>query len=101
MSIPLSKLEKFFYVDKLIIHSLDLALYQASVVVDGKAQFITDDNGIFLRAHSLIEMQKKCKNIKANKQVLVHQSAYDEMVGLPEGKRDNQLDVLVRDTKLY
>ena len=43
MSIPLSKLEKFFYVDKLIIHSLDLALYQASVVVDGKAQFITDD----------------------------------------------------------
>ena len=67
MSIPLSKLEKFFYVDKLIIHSLDLALYQASVVVDGKAQFITDDNGIFLRAHSLIEMQNKCKNIKANK----------------------------------
>lgn len=50
MSISLSKLEKFFYVDKLIIHSLDLALYQASVVVDGKAQFITDDNGIFLRA---------------------------------------------------
>ncbi|HHX8334469.1 DUF6482 family protein [Vibrio diabolicus] len=101
MSIPLSKLEKFFYVDKLIIHSLDLALYQASVVVDGKAQFITDDNGIFLRAHSLIEMQKKCKNIKANKQVLVHQSAYDEMVGLPEDKRDNQLEVLVKDTKLY
>ncbi|MCS0386520.1 DUF6482 family protein [Vibrio diabolicus] len=101
MSIPLSKLEKFFYVDKLIIHSLDLALYQASVVVDGKVQFITYDNGIFLRAHSLIEMQKKCKNIKANKQVLVHKSAHDEMVGLPEGKRDNQLEVLVRDTKLY
>ncbi|MEF1214511.1 DUF6482 family protein, partial [Vibrio alginolyticus] len=52
MAIALSKLQKYFYVDKLVIHSLDLALYQASVVIDGEAQFITDDNGIFLRAHS-------------------------------------------------
>ena len=36
MPIPLSKLEKFFYIDELVIHSLDLALYQASVIVDGE-----------------------------------------------------------------
>ncbi len=34
MSMPLSKLEKFFYIDKLVIHSLDLALYQVSVSME-------------------------------------------------------------------
>ena len=59
MSMPLSKLEKFFYIDKLVIHSLDLALYQVSVLVDGEEHFVTDDKGKFLRAHSILELQKQ------------------------------------------
>ena len=101
MSMPLSKLEQFFYFDKLVIHSLDLALYQVSVVVDGKEHFVTDDKGKFLRAHSILELQKQCRNLKVNKQVLRQQSAYDEMVGQPSRSGTNELEVLLKDNDLY
>lgn len=101
MSMPLSKLEKFFYIDKLVIHSLDLALYQVSVLVDGEEHFVTDDKGKFLRAHSILELQKQCRNLKANKQVLRQQSAYDEMVGQPSRISTNELEVLLKDNELY
>ena len=101
MSMPLSKLEKFFYIDKLVIHSLDLALYQVSVLVDGEEHFVTDDKGKFLRAHSILELQKQCRNLKVNKQVLRQQSAYDEMVGQPSRNNTNELEVLLIDNELY
>ncbi|MCR9908771.1 DUF6482 family protein [Vibrio campbellii] len=101
MSMPLSKLEKFFYIDKLVIHSLDLALYQVSVLVDGEEHFVTDDKGKFLRAHSILELQKQCRNLKVNKQVLRQQSAYDEMVGQPSRSGTNELEVLLKDNELY
>ncbi|EOD9418899.1 DUF6482 family protein [Vibrio campbellii] len=101
MSMPLSKLEKFFYIDKLVIHSLDLALYQVSVLVDGEEHFVTDDKGKFLRAHSILELQKQCRNLKVNKQVLRQQSAYDEMVGQPSRIGTNELEVLLKDNELY
>lgn len=101
MSMPLSKLEKFFYIDKLVIHSLDLALYQVSVLVDGEEHFVTDDKGKFLRAHSILELQKQCCHLKAKKQVLRQQSAYDEMVGQPSKDGTNELEVPLRDNQLY
>ena len=101
MSMPLNKLGQFFYFDKLVIHSLDLALYQVSVVVDGKEHFVTDDKGKFLRAHSILELRKQCHNLKANKQVLRQQSAYDEMVEQPSRSNTNELEVLLRDNEFY
>lgn len=101
MSMPLSKLEKFFYIDKLVIHSLDLALYQVSVLVDGEEHFVTDDKGKFLRAHSILELQKQYRNLKANKQILRQQSAYDEMVGQPSRSGTNELEVLLKGNDLY
>ncbi|MDA0131846.1 DUF6482 family protein [Vibrio harveyi] len=101
MSMPLSKLEKFFYIDKLVIHSLDLALYQVSVLVDGEEHFVTDDKGKFLRAHSILELQKQCRHLKAKQQVLRQQSAYDEMVGQRSRSGTNELEVLLKDNELY
>ncbi|TMX33437.1 hypothetical protein DA096_10070 [Vibrio rotiferianus] len=101
MSMPLSKLEKFFYIDKLVIHSLDLALYQVSVLVDGEEHFVTDDKGKFLRAHSILELQKQRRNLKANKQMLRQHSAYDEMVGQPSSIGTNELEVLLKDNQFY
>lgn len=101
MAISLSKLEKFVYLDKLVVHSLDLSLYQVSVEVDGQEHFITDDEGKLLRAFSVVELQKKCANLKANKWVLRQQSAYDEMVGAPIRQQDNTLEVPLGNNKLY
>jgi len=102
MKKPLSTLEQYFALDTLIIHSLDMCLYQASVRVDANSPelLICDDHGKLLRTHSLIEMQKRCSNLKVGQQLLRQQSAYDEMVGGPV-KTDNTLEVPLHDQQLY
>ena len=63
--INVSKLAKYFFVDKLIYHSIDISLYQASVVLEGKEHYITDDKGKVLRSFKLIERQKILCKVKA------------------------------------
>lgn len=101
MSITLSKLQKYFAVEKLIYHSIDLSLYQVSVVVEGEEHYITDEKGKFLRSVNLIELQKLLKNLPAIKSVLRHTSAYDEMIGGPEKISSNLLEVPLADNELY
>lgn len=101
MKMALSKLEKYFYIDKLVVHSLDLSLYQVSVVVDDQEFYVTDDNGEFLRAFSILELQRACSKLKVEKHVLRHQSAYDEMVGTSQRKGSNQLEVPLGNNKYY
>jgi hypothetical protein len=96
----LSKLEQYFYVDKLIYHSLDLALYNISAVIDGQEYMITNERGERLKSHNFVALQKQLKNVKAKKQVMRQLSAYDEMVGGPE-KADNLLEVPLGDNQLY
>ena len=48
MLIQLSKLEKFFFIEKVIYHSLDLSLYQVSVLIDGENYYVTDDKDLSL-----------------------------------------------------
>jgi len=103
MKKPLATLEQYFSLDTLVIHSLDMCLYQASVRIDAadtEEFFICDAQGKLLRTHSLVEMQKLCRKLKVRRQVLRQQSAYDEMVGGPL-KGDNTLEVPISDQQLY
>jgi hypothetical protein len=101
LSITLSKLQKYFSVEKLIYHSIDLSLYQVSAVVEGEEHYITDEKGKFLRSVNLIELQKLLKNLPTIKSVLRHTSAYDEMIGGPEKISSNLLEVPLADNELY
>ena len=101
MIISLSKLEKFFSIEKVIIHSLDLSLYQASVLVDNKQLYITDNKRRFIRATSVTAMQKILSNVKTGNMVLQQNSAYDEMIGLPASYGSNSMEVPIHDNKLY
>lgn len=96
----LSKLEQYFYVDKLIYHSLDLALYNVSAVIDGQEYMITDERGERLKSHNFVALQKQLKNVNANLKVMRQVSAYDEMVGGPD-KINNVLEVPLGDNGLY
>jgi hypothetical protein len=102
MKKSLSTLSQYFSLDTLIIHSLDMCLYQASVLIeaDGEECWICDNNGKLLKTHSIIEMQKHCSVLKVKQQRLRQRSAYDEMVGGPT-KCDNTLEVPLSDQKLY
>jgi hypothetical protein len=65
--INVSKLAKYFFVDKLIYHSIDISLYQVSVVLEGQEHYVTDDKGKVLRSFKLIELQKILRKVKAKK----------------------------------
>ena len=101
MTIAISKLEKYFVVEKLVFHSVDLSLYQASAFIDGQEHFITDNKGALLRSRSLVELQKQLREVSANESVLRHTSAYDEMIGGAEKPATNALEVPLTDNQLY
>ena len=101
MLIQLSKLEKFFFIEKVIYHSLDVSLYQVSVLIDGENYYVTDDKDRFLRASNLVELQKTMSNIKSKESVLRQSSAYDEMIGLSSDHGPNTMEIPISDNKLY
>jgi hypothetical protein len=100
MKITLDKLAKYFYIDKLIYHSVDLSLYIVSVVIDNQEYYIVDQHGSYLKATNLIELQQQLSSIKSKETVLRHSSPYDEMIGGPE-KTENILEVPLADNQLY
>lgn len=96
----LSKLEKYFEVEKLVFNSLDLALYNVSAVVEGQEYIITDERCERIKHHNLLALQQRFQNVKAKKQVVRQSSAYDEMIGGPV-KGSNEMEVSLGDNKLY
>ncbi len=54
MAISLSKLEKYFVIDKLIYHSVDLSLYMVSAIIAGEEHYISDGKGALLMSSKLM-----------------------------------------------
>ena len=96
----LSKIEKYFEVEKLVFHSLECALYNVSAVVEGQEYMITDEKNQRLKSHNILLLQRQCERVKAKKHVVRQSSAYDEMVGGPI-KVNNEMEVSLGDNKLY
>ncbi|TYL47253.1 DUF6482 family protein [Marinomonas sp. IMCC 4694] len=88
----LKDLKKMTHVDKVKLHSLESNLYQLSVVIDGKEEYIQTGKGRFLTSHNKLELQTLFKDKTVGAMVLCHKSAYDEMVGQPVGT-GNYLEV--------
>lgn len=93
MTIRMSEVRKLAHIPKVIVHSLDLCLYQVSVEIDGQEHIVTDSQGKMLRAHSTLEMQTLFEELPVGKLVLRHQSAYDEMINQPVRQGSNMLEV--------
>jgi len=101
VAIALSKLTKYFVVDKLIYHSIDLSLYQVSAIIEGVEHYVSDERGKLLRSTKLLELQKQLRKVTAEITVLRQASAYDEMIGGPEKVDTNALEVPLADNQLY
>lgn len=84
-------------IDKLTINSLDRALYQAMVVVDGKEYWVWQDKHNALSTRSLAAMRKHFTGFEIAQTTLRHESAYDEMVGfaMPSAKA-NRMEISLR-----
>lgn len=94
MKVPYTKLVAMQPLQKVVVHSLDCALYQASIIQNGVELFVTNEKGTLMQTRCLVEMQSYFNELAVDRMVLRQQSAYDEMIGLP-GKPDydNALEV--------
>lgn len=76
-----------------IIHSVDCALYQATVQLAGGERLLLDSNNRPLRRHSLQAMREALAVLQLRSLRLRHQSAYDEMIGQPRREAPNTLEI--------
>ncbi|MCF2908500.1 DUF6482 family protein [Pseudoalteromonas sp. DL2-H2.2] len=80
-------------IDKLIINSLDQALYQAIVIINGAEHIVWKDEKTTLLTRNLTEMREHFEQFDINEIVLRHESAYDEMIGSEPKKNSNRLEI--------
>ncbi|MFD2165634.1 DUF6482 family protein [Thalassotalea euphylliae] len=83
-------------IDKLIINSLEQALYQAIAVINGDEHVIWESETKTLTTRNLTKMREHFEHMDIEAIVLRHESAYDEMVGQPPKQGSNRLEVPLR-----
>ncbi len=93
MAMKLSELSNHQPIQKVIVHSLEMALYQVSVMINNVEYYVTDEHGEFIRGLSPLHIQKRLEHLSYAKMVLRHTSAYDEMCGQAEKTESNMLEV--------
>tara|TARA_R110002110_G_scaffold205066_7_gene417270 strand:- start:426398 stop:426718 length:321 start_codon:yes stop_codon:yes gene_type:complete len=78
---------------RVIVCSLEQALYQVLVVVAEREQLLKENDGRPFRRHNLNQIREALQGMPVAALLLRHQSAYDEMVGQPVRAQDNTLEV--------
>ena len=75
------------------VHSLQHALYQVTMIIDGEECLLTENDGKIFRRHSLSAVREALQVLPLASLTLIQQSAYDEMIGQPVREGDNALQV--------
>ncbi|MDN3488920.1 MULTISPECIES: DUF6482 family protein [unclassified Pseudoalteromonas] len=101
MGIQFSELTKHQPLQKVVVHSLEMALYQVSVVINNVEYYVQESNGEFMKALSPLHIQKRFEDIAYAQMMLRHTSAYDEMCGQPEKISSNMLEVPFGQNNLF
>jgi hypothetical protein len=91
----LSDIGQFASIDKIIIDSLEQALYRVEVIVGDDVFYLLEKPGKNLTRRSVVAIQKLFIGCPVKEMFLRHSSPYDEMIGLGEGERNNELLVPV------
>ncbi len=91
MKILLDNLKQYDVIDKLIIHSLDQALYRASVIINNEEYAVWENGKKTLLRKNLTQMRESFSEMPIKNTVLRHTSAYDEMIGLPKTENDTNV----------
>ncbi len=76
-----------------IVHSIDMVGYQATVIINGEENLIVGSNNKPLRTKSLMEMREALQAMPMSSLTLSHHSAYDEMINQPLRQQPNSLQV--------
>lgn len=92
-TLQLVELSKLGLLKKVIIESLDLALYRVLVEYQGAEHLVEEKPGKTLVRHNQNELRELISLCAIEELVLRHQSAYDEMIGQPPKTGSNCLEV--------
>jgi hypothetical protein len=76
-----------------IIHSLEQALYQVTLVIDNREHLLVENDGKTFRRHSLQQVREALQIMPVASLRLRQQSAYDEMIGQPVREGSNTLEL--------
>jgi hypothetical protein len=76
-----------------IIRSIDMVGYQASVIMNDNEYRLVLDNGKPLRYQSLMHMREALRSMPVTSLTLQHQSACDEMINQPQRDHGNTLEL--------
>ncbi|MBT1064554.1 hypothetical protein KJY73_13270 [Bowmanella sp. Y26] len=101
MTIKLTELTKTTHIEKVIIQSLDLSVFQLYVTINHQEHLVVDESGRAIRATNILSLQKLFDGIKVGQMRLRHESAYDEMIGQPAKPGGNRLEVPLGNNRLY
>ena len=93
MKISLQQLAALTSIDSVVIESVDLSLYIARAMIDGRECLVTDRSGRPLKTRNLLEMKQHLADLNITRLSLLQRSAYDEMVGQPQWECDNALEI--------
>lgn len=85
-------------VDKIIVESYDQCLYQCFLEHEGREKLIWGDDGHPMTTFSLTEMRKLIFPLNPSQVFLRQNSAYDEMIGQPQGGVNTMLVPLAVDS---
>ena len=78
---------------RVVVHSLDQALYQVTVIHEDAEQLLYEDGGRPFRRHSIGEVLEILRLMPVSSATLRQRSAYDEMIGQPPREGDNVMEV--------
>ena len=59
MGMKFSELKNHEPLQKVVVHSLEMALYQVSVIINNVEYYVTEEDGEFVRAVSPLHVQKR------------------------------------------
>ncbi len=93
MRICIDELHRWQPLGTVIIRSLDLSLYHAIAVIDGREHLIADAEGKPLRYHSIMGFKRRLAGFTIERMLLEQNSAYDEMIGQAPRSQANTLRV--------
>lgn len=93
MKITLKEFSKCETELPVIVHSIDMVGYLATVIVDGDEYLLVGKNGKQLKYQSLMHIREALNPMPVASLVLRHQSAYDEMINQPIRQNKNTLEL--------
>lgn len=93
MKITLSEFSALSDPVDVTIHSLTPSLYQVIMALHGESRLLAFDDGRPYRAPNLQTVREMLASMPVRSITMRHESAYDEMIGQPDSRPSNTLEV--------